>query len=199
MKVQFTSSSLFFSVTMDETPVTTSLPKKVNPLARGKNKSSAGVTQVILSMDNRRSSVSSDDIEMPVVMKTTLSVPTDCPSSNGLSNEDFDSWLSDSNQRHSPDGIEDIPSLPNNDKTISTFSHDAAAREEQNRNSSNEEASTKEKKHKSSSSKKKEKSKKDNGEKVKKKKSRSKQQHTELEDFFTGTKTAPIDDAYEAL
>lgn len=170
---------------------TTSLPTKVNPLARGKHKSSSGSTQVILSVETRRTSLSSDDIEMPVVMKSHPTGACDNNSSNGLSNEEFDSWLSDSNQRRSPDGIEDIAPLPSNDKTIS---HEAV-KEEISRISPDEgSTSTKEKKPKSS----KKKSKKDKEEKVKKKSRRSKQQ-TELEDFLTGTTTDPVDDAYEAL
>lgn len=176
-------------------PTTTTLPTKVNPLARGKHKSSGGNTQVILSMETRRTSLSSDEIEMPVVMKTKQSTVGDSSSSsNGLSNEEFDSWLSDSNQRRSPDGIEDITSLPSNDKTIAFCAN--AVKDDNSRNSPDEGSSTsmKVKKHKSS----KKKSKRDKDEKVKKKSRRSKQQ-TELEDFLTGAKTDPIDDAYEAL
>lgn len=174
---------------------TTTLPTKVNPLARGKHKSSSGgsTTQVVLSLETRRASLSSDDIEMPVVLKTQQSTVGDSSSSNGLSNEEFDSWLSDSNQRRSPDGIEDISSLPSTDKTI-PFSHDAV-KDDQSRTSPDDGPTpAKEKKHKST----KKKSKKDKEDRTKKKSRRSKEQ-SELEHFLTGTKTDPIDDAYEAL
>lgn len=182
------------AVTLSNAQTTTTLPKKVNPLARGKHKSSGGSTQVVISLETRRTSLSSDDIEMPVVMKTQRSTAGDNSSSNGLSNEEFDSWLSDSNQRRSPDGIEDIASLPSTDKTIVIDSHDAV-KDDHSRNSPDDRpTSAKEKKHKST----KKKSKKDKEERTKKKNRRAKEQ-TELEDFLTGTKADPIDDAYEAL
>lgn len=91
---------------------------KINPLAKNKSKSSPMVPDlsVILtptSTSKRRSSNSSDDIEIPHILKTKAS---DSHASDGQSNEEFD-WLSDSNQRHSPDGGEDEASLPSIDKT----------------------------------------------------------------------------------
>lgn len=190
------SSTINFTPSNAQSTTMTTLPsQKVNPLARGKHKSIVG--SVMLSTENRRTSLSSDDIDMPVVMKTVQqSFVGDSNSSAGLSNDEFDCWLSDTNLRHSPEGGEDTASLPSNDKNIA-FSHDTVKIENSHNSPDDYSTSTKEKKPKSS----KKKSKKDKDEKVKRKSRRSKHP-TELEDFLTGNKTIinePIDDAYEAL
>lgn len=93
---------------------------KINPLAKNKNKSSAAMVpdlSVILTptLKRRSSNSSSEDIEIPHILKTKAT--SDSHGSDGQSNEEFD-WLSDSNQRHSPDGGEDEASLPSIDKTV---------------------------------------------------------------------------------
>lgn len=86
---------------------------KINPLAKNKSKSSPMVPDlsvILTPTSKRRSSNSSDDIEIPHILKTKASDASDGQS-------EFD-WLSDSNQRHSPDGGEDEASLPSIDKTV---------------------------------------------------------------------------------
>lgn len=98
---------------------------KINPLAKNKNKSPiVPDLSVILTptSSKRRSSNSSEDIEIPHILKTKAA---DSHGSDAQSNEEFD-WLSDSNQRHSPDGVEDESSLPSIDKTVRNSSSLAA-------------------------------------------------------------------------
>lgn len=87
---------------------------KVNPLAKNKNKGFISTDLGLILSSKRRSSNSSEDIEIPNILKTKANdnISTD------LSNEEFDSWLSDTNQRRSPEGGEDEASLPSIDKTI---------------------------------------------------------------------------------
>lgn len=168
---------------------------KVNPLAKGKNKSTMQMNLSTDTIVKRRSSLSSDDIEMPTVLKTI----SDNNSSGGLSNEEFDSWLSDTNQRRSPEGGEDVASLPSIDKTT------APDPETTSNNEIPSSTQSSEKKHKSKKKKKDKKEKHDREDKVKKKSHRSKK--SELEDFLTGnasttnrgTESVAVDEAYEAL
>lgn len=89
---------------------------KINPLSKNKNKSpTVPDLSVILTSERRSSNSSSEDIEIPHILKTKAN--SFGHGSDGQSNEDFD-WLSDSNQRHSPDGGEDETSLPSIDKTV---------------------------------------------------------------------------------
>lgn len=80
---------------------------KVNPLAKNKSKKSSkngGDSLNIEYVGQRKSSLSSEDIEVPNVMKITTS--------STASNEEFDCWISDTNQRRSPEGGEDSSSMP---------------------------------------------------------------------------------------
>lgn len=109
-------------VTKGPDPVTTihaqKSEPKINPLAKNKNKQpfvpDLSVILTPTSSSQRRSSNSSEDIEIPHILKSKAN---DSHGSDGQSNEEFD-WLSDSNQRHSPDGGEDEASLPSIDKTV---------------------------------------------------------------------------------
>lgn len=84
---------------------------KVNPLAKNKIKINdfANISTIITA---RKTSISSDDIEMPVISKTNDNYGTDI-----ASNEEFDSWLSDPNQRRSPEGGEDVTTIHSADRT----------------------------------------------------------------------------------
>lgn len=168
-------------------------PLKTNPLAKHKHKpNDFGIISADI-LTNRKSSMSSDDIEIPSVMKTPGSGDnsrgTDCPS-----NEEFDSWLSDTNQRRSPEGGEDIASLPSVDKT--SVIDEPVDTVDNVSNSS----LPKEKKHKSKKKKdKKDKHEKDESREKKKKKRRSKE--CSADDFLTGNDANNIHDdgAYEAI
>lgn len=199
---------------------------KVNPLAKNKSKSSAMVPDlsvILTPTSKRRSSNSSDDIEIPHILKTKA---TDSHASDGQSNEEFD-WLSDSNQRHSPDGGEDEASLPSIDKTVrsSTALHtlsignetksmerlqvndDGGGSSSADRGGEAEakEKSKKKKKDKKEKKEKKEKKHGSNGDKEKKRSSKSKK--STVEDLLSENKEQPShsdrfdaeDDQYEAL
>lgn len=83
-----------------------------NPLAKQKSNdwalSDLGVAPL------RRNSLSSDDAEIPNILK----VSNDGQSNDAVSTEDYDSWLSDTNQRRSPEGGEDEATITNVDKDI---------------------------------------------------------------------------------
>lgn len=168
---------------------------KVNPLSKGKNKSSAAPLN--LSLAPRRVSVSSDDIEIAASMKASGSIG-DGQSSGGISNEELDSWLLDTNQRRSPEGGEDVASLPSIDKSTS---NDRNEQIEPNSHDDEASASTEKKEKRHKSKKKSKKDRHDKDEKSKKKKSRSKQ--SELEDFLTGnsssSKSNVASETYEAF
>lgn len=175
-------------------------PLKTNPLAKNKNRST-DFGAIAGSFANRRSSMSSDDIEIPTVMKTPGTVDGICANGAGgfVSNEDFDSWLSDTNQRRSPEGGEDVASLPSVDKT----SIQSVAMDFSLDNSSNNSIS-KEKKHKIKKKKeKKEKLDKDDGGREKKKKKRRSKDCNAVNEFLTGSSEQYAnmneDGAYEAL
>lgn len=166
---------------------------KTNPLSKSKNKSAdfSGISEGSLS--NRKSSVSSDDIEIPTVMK----IPNSADNSSGTgcgSNEEFDSWLSDTNQRRSPEGGEDITSLPSADKTsiVSIGSNETDVLD------SFTSSALKEKKHKSKKKKeKKEKSEREDGKKKKKRRSRE----CDAGEFLNGSSHEVIQEngVYEAI
>lgn len=89
----------------------TDVPAKVNPLAKHKSKKSIddyqmprlnyfGTTESLTAV-NRKSSVSSDEIDVPSRMTGTIDVVD-------VSSDKFDSWISDTNQRRSPEGGEDL-------------------------------------------------------------------------------------------
>lgn len=90
---------------------------RINPLAKNKNKNlnSSLLSNAQKSFPpKRRTSLSSEDIEMPAVMKSY-------DNQSSASNDDFDSWLSDTNDtkiRRSPEGGEDDASLPSIDTTL---------------------------------------------------------------------------------
>lgn len=75
---------------------------KVNPLAKSKSKSSTQESVQNLKMNlfaERKSSVSSDEIDVPTVMKIADSAG---------SNDEFDSWINGTtDRRRSPEGVED--------------------------------------------------------------------------------------------
>lgn len=85
---------------------------KVNPLAKNKNKNTLSTDFGSVLM--RRNSLSSEDSEIPNILKAS----SDINSTGGLSNVDCDSWLSDTNERRSPEGGEDEATITNIDKNI---------------------------------------------------------------------------------
>lgn len=170
------------------------LPLKVNPLAKGKNKSLNSI-QLHLSMTPHRTSISSDDIEIGASLKVSGS-NGDGQSSSGISNEEFDSWLLDTNQRRSPEGGEDITMLPNIDKITIIDDDDTCngITALQNDSISLDDGlctATEEKKTKHKSKKKSKKERHDKDEKTKKKKNRSKLNECDGVSIPSGT--------YEAL
>lgn len=93
----------------------TEAPVKVNPLAKHKSKKSTDdyplqKLNYFGASDNvahRKSSVSSDEINVRSVMNDMVDVATNASSSSA---DKFDSWVSDTNQRRSPEGGEDLSS-----------------------------------------------------------------------------------------
>lgn len=83
---------------------------KVNPLAKSKSKSSTQESVQNMKMNlfgERQSSISSDEIDVPTVMKVADSAG---------SNDEFDSWMNgEVDRRRSPEGGED--------NTISSTGH----------------------------------------------------------------------------
>lgn len=194
---------------------------KVNPLAKKQNKQGIIPHDLGLVMPSkqqqRRSSNSSDDIEIPYILKTKTNNDN---SSDGQSNEEFDSWLSDTNQRRSPEGGEDEASLPSIDKSIAINAEiNKLTRLQLNDGDGNVDDGEKATKDKSSKSKKKKKEKKEKKEKSDKEKKRSKSKKYTAEDLLIEAKdhlshtdrqntasdvdangaTATVDDQYEAL
>lgn len=90
------------------------VPAKVNPLAKHKSKKSIDDYQVprsnylgkpqSLTSAHRKSSVSSDEIDVPSGMIDAADVS--CSSA-----DKFDNWISDTNQRRSPEGGEDLSQM----------------------------------------------------------------------------------------
>lgn len=200
----------FDDVTMlkNSIPIQVAAPK-VNPLAKNKNKSvnAPDLGQILTS--KRRNSMSSEDVEIPNILNTKQSNDN---SSDGQSNEEFDSWLSDTNQRRSPEGGEDEASLPSIDKTVKDATSnqsttvDATQIERLQLNDGEEENEIKEKKDKSKKKKKDKKEKKDKKDKSDKEKKRSKSKKSTAEDLLSESKERSShsertaeDDFYEAL
>lgn len=190
---------------------------KVNPLAKNKNKGLIPHDLGLIPTSKRRSSNSSDDTEIPHILKTKTN---DNNSLDDQSNEEFDSWLSDTNQRRSPEGGEDETSLPSVDKSIQNASIASIAAISSSDAEKIEhldddcgggggggeadecEKPTKEKRDKSKKKKKEKKEKKDKSEKEKK---RSKSKKSTAEDLLSEERPnhseshAADDDQYEAL
>lgn len=195
------------SASLNQSNVSKTEPK-VNPLA--KNNKSKGLIQHDLGLvltSKRRTSTSSDDIEIPNILQTTTN-----NSSDGQSNEEFDSWLSDTNQRRSPEGGEDETSIPSIDNSIRnpTLASIAIETEKIDRlelkdDDDDDVNSDKPAKEKSTKSKKKKKDKKEKKEKSgDKEKKRTKSKRTTAEDLLSeqpnhSERNAAYDDHYEAL
>lgn len=169
---------------------------KINPLA--KNKKGTIPHDLGLILTTRRNSNSSDDNEIPHILKPN-------ENSDGQSNEEFDSWLSDTNQRRSPEGGEDEASLPSIDKSINnkTTIDDINQIERLDINDPAEDSDKKEKS--TTKPKKKKKDKKEKKEKSEKKRSKSKKSNADT--LLSECKERPShsdhnladDDQYEAL
>lgn len=196
-----------------KSPNLQTMPKaepKVNPLA--KNNKSKGLIQHDLSLvltSKRRNSTSSDDIEIPNILKTPAN---DHNSSNdGQSNEEFDSWLSDTNQRRSPEGGEDEASIPSIDNSIRNSSVNISMEKETDKldclelNDDDDANSDKPAKEKSTKIKKKKKDKKEKKEKTgDKEKKRTKSKRSTADDLLLerpnhSERNAAHEDHYEAL
>lgn len=168
-------------------------PQKTNPLA--KNKSKNNMKNLIDNRDtlkidyfadgHRQSSLSSDDIDVPIVNLKTIDTGSD----------EFDCWLSDTNQRRSPEGGEDLTSPPSiNREPIQK----SAAVTIETLTTNDDALVLVEKKHKS----KKKKDKKDRDERSKEKKKKRKSKENDLEAFLNGTSSGNVvvdDSAYEAI
>lgn len=187
-------------------------PQKTNPLAKNKSKNGAINLATIDNRDTmkidyfgggggggtRQSSLSSDDIDVPIVNMKTIDTGSD----------EFDCWLSDTNQRRSPEGGEDSTSIPSNNQEPILKSIAIAEKiieetliDDYPKNciasAAIDSVGVVEKKHKS----KKKKEKRDREERKEKKKKR-KSKENDLEEFLNGTgNDGPplIDSAYEAI
>lgn len=175
-------------------------PLKVNPLSKNKNKST-DFASISNGLVNRKSSMSSDDMEIPVVMKT----PGSADNSSGagcVSTEEFDSWLSDTNQRRSPEGGEDVASLPSTDKASIRSDNPNSLADFSAGDSAGSSKKQKDKKHSKKKKEKKDKHDKDEdgGREKKKKKPRSKE--CAPDEFISGHSeyvSMRDDGAYEAF
>lgn len=103
------SSPMHLAKTINKPLASTSSQPKVNPLAKTRSKTgNVQPTEVATSIRldyfvDRKSSMSSDDIEVPTVLATNVE-PTD----------NFDSWLSSdemTSRRRSPEGGEDVSAM----------------------------------------------------------------------------------------
>lgn len=158
---------------------------KVNPLAKNRSK-------------QRRNSLSSEDAELPSILKDS----SDLANSSGSSKKDFDSWLSDSTYRRSPEGIE-APSIDKSVNSDTTFidngerinSDDAVDSNDKDR--SERQSKTKSKKKKKDKKEKHDKSVK--SEKVKKRSKRSNSAEHMLSEQFDREHSPTMDNQYEAL
>lgn len=174
---------------MSPATATSIIVQKTNPLAKGSKSKIANRltdnrdTLKIDYMARRQSSVSSDDIDVPIVSKAMA---------NG--SDEFDCWLSDTNQRRSPEGGEDSAFVAGVQEppplTHETVRNDVIR-------SKADSGTSAEKKHKS----KKKKEKKERDERKEKKKKRKSRDANDLEDFLNGTDNdgTLIDSAYEAI
>lgn len=163
---------------------------KVNPLAKSKSKSSNVQMNLIPFDGDRHSSLSSDEID--VLTKSSTKLSLDETNQGVLSNDEFDSWLLDTNQRRSPEGGEDNGSLPISDKK-STFEqiHDDKTIQDESS------GDLKEKKHKKKKSKK---ERHENDEKSTSKKKHRRSKQIKVDECLTGSNESnTIDDSYEPL
>lgn len=191
-------------------PIAQKSEPKVNPLAKSKNKIQHAPDLSVILTWNRRSSNSSDDIEIPNILNAKIN---ENHSSDGQSNEEFDGWLSDSNQRRSPEGGEDETCLPSIDKTPNDAAKNISTemiKSDRIQSSDVEaECETKEKSSKSKKKKKEKKEKKDKKEKEKNskemrrsksKKSKNEGLLSENKEQFSHSKRQEVEeDQYEAL
>lgn len=93
-------------------------PLWANPLAKQSNADWALHNLSITSL--RRNSISSDDTEVPAI----LNEASDCSDSNiGVTMGEYDRWLSDTNQRRSPEGGEDETTITSTDKDIDAITN----------------------------------------------------------------------------
>lgn len=174
------------------------LPQKVNPLAKNRSKGLIPNDLGLVLTPKRRNSTSSDDTEIPTILKTKAN-----DHSSDQSNEEFDSWLADTNHRRSPEGGEDETSLPSIDKTA--VDAVASITVHTKRLELSDEESDKHSKDKSSKSKKKKKEKKEKKDKGDKEKKRSKSKKSHADELLSehkepsGDQNAADDDLYEAL
>lgn len=157
---------------------------KVNPLAKNKNK--------------RRNSLSSEDAELPSILKDS----SDFGNSSGSSKKDFDSWLSDSTYRRSPEGIE----APTIDKSVNSETtgidngeriHSDDAEDSNDKDRSERQSKTKSKKKKKDKKEKHDKS--DKSEKLKKRSKKSNSAEHMLAEQFDREQSPSADNQYEAL
>lgn len=154
---------------------------KVNPLAKNKSK--------------RRNSLSSEDAELPSILKDS----SDFGNSSGSSKKDFDAWLSDSICRRSPEGIE----APSIDKSVNleTIDIDNVGRinsdESNDKDRSDRQSKTKNKKKKKDKKDKHDKS--DKSEKVKKRSKKSTSAELMLAEQYDREHSPSMDSQYEAL
>lgn len=176
---------------------------RVNPLAKNKNKGIIPHDLSLVLPSKRRSSNSSDDNEIPHILTAKVNDHSD----------EFDSWLSDTNQRRSPEGGEDETSLPSIDKSSTHDSNVVADISQFDRlelNDADDDDGDKHTKEKSSKIKKKKKDKKEKKDKIdksdkEKKRSKSKKSTTEhllaesKESSTHSDRIATDDDQYEAL
>lgn len=159
--------------------------QKINPLAKNKSKSQtdgyghhSNYFNDPSPLNERKSSMSSDEIDVPPVMPTDVDTPP-IAAGDGFSMDQLDSWITDTNQRRSPEGGEDLSPIASG---------------------APEPAPEKEKKHKSKKKKERKESKAEKEERREKKKKRKSKEH-DLEGFLNGTATTAgsPDQAYEAI
>lgn len=166
---------------------------KVNPLAKTKHRNE-NTTKSIDYFVERKISISSDEIDVPNVANKNANVDVDDVLE--LTDDKFDTWISDTNQRRSPEGGEDFSAQPSG----GVDQPEKIAVHQQQLDKVPGADSDKERKHKSKKSKKEKKDRSDRDEKKEKKKKR-KSKEKELEEFLNGTPAAngALDDAYEAI
>lgn len=167
----------------NQKPNNTNTPK-LNPLAKNKSK--------------RRNSLSSEDAELPSILKDS----SDFGNSSGSSKKDFDSWLSDSTYRRSPEGIEapsidksvslEIAAIDNGERIDSEDAEDSNGKDRSERQSK-----TKSKKKKKDKKEKYDKL--DKSEKVKKRSKKSSSAEHMLAEHFDREQSSSKDNQYEVL
>lgn len=88
-----------------------------NPLAKPKKGDSMSSMMTVMTISCN--STSSDDVEIPTILNETIVCPNN---DDGVPNELYDSWLSDTNQRRSPEGGEDEATITGADKAVDVSS-----------------------------------------------------------------------------